>query len=124
MVLQQEIQTGNQQIISFQFPQQRVLILHLDHIRQLEVVMEVALILTMVQIMDMVVMEVQVVEQVVIVMVVLVEQVQEQQVRDTMEVVRQDNIILVEVEEQEKLAEVLLLQQEVHMVEKEKRLIF
>ena len=123
-MLQQEIQTGNQQLISFQFLQQRVLILHLDHIRQLEVVMAVQVTgnqhwedKVVVVVQEVVVLDI-------MQQIILIKLAQVLQGKDLEEVMEVKHIILVEVEEQEKLAEVLLLQQEVHMVEKEKRLIF
>ena len=124
MVLLREIQTGNQQLISFQFLQQRVLILHLDHIRQLEVVMAVQVTgnqhwedKVVVVVQEVVVLDI-------MQQIILIKLAQVLQGKDLEEVMEVKHIILVEVEEQEKLAEVLLLQQEVHMVEKEKRLIF
>ena len=123
-MLLQEIQTGNQQIISFQFPQQRVLILHLDHIRQLEVVMAVQVTgnqhwedKVVVVVQEVVVLDI-------MRQIILIKLAQVLQGKDLEEVMEVKHIILEEVEEQEKSVEVLLLQQEVHMVEKEKRLIF
>ena len=56
--------------------------------------------------------------------IILIKLAQVLQGKDLEEVMEVKHIILEEVEEQEKSVEVLLLQQEVHMVEKEKRLIF
>ena len=123
-MLLQEIQTGNLQIISFQFPQQRVLILHLDHIPQLEVVMAVQVTgnqhwedKVVVVVQEVVVLDI-------MQQIILIKLAQVLQGKDLEEVMEVKHIILEEVEEQEKSVEVLLLQQEVHMVEKEKRLIF